>query len=156
VTDQAKLIKHYTATVYILSDAQPRKALLVHHRKYDHWVPPGGHQEAWENPLETAIREVKEESGLEIAPYLEKPQRVDQDRVYLPQPKYLAEFKIPAHKDELEHYHIDFEYVVYVPEQAVSHQEAEAKGIGWFTWDQLKSMPTYPDIRQVLEQELNQ
>ncbi len=148
------VIKHATVSVYILSDGQPRKALLLHHRKHSVWMPPGGHQETHENPLEAAIRETIEETGLDITPYLPKSRRASDHAQYLPAPQYVLESKIPAHGDEPEHYHIDFEYIITIPEQAVAHQPAESHDIGWFTLEELADLSTFEDIRTVLTEEL--
>ena len=43
------------------------KILLIHHKKFDKWMVPGGHIEPFENPIEATIRETKEETGLEFA-----------------------------------------------------------------------------------------
>lgn len=46
-----------------------KKILLVNHKRlarYDFWVAPGGGVEGLETLEETAIREVKEESGIDI------------------------------------------------------------------------------------------
>lgn len=45
------------------------RILLVHHRRqgrYDFWVPPGGGVEGTEDLESTALREVREECGLEV------------------------------------------------------------------------------------------
>ena len=48
---------------YIIHD---NKILLIHHRKLDLWLPPGGHIEKDEIPDDALIREIKEEVGLDI------------------------------------------------------------------------------------------
>lgn len=53
----------FTASVYIVFK---NKVLLHRHRKYPLWLPPGGHIELHEDPNQAALREVKEESGLDI------------------------------------------------------------------------------------------
>ncbi len=56
-------IKHFTASALIIDND---KVLLVFHKKFNVWLYPGGHVEKNENPDETLLREVKEETGLEV------------------------------------------------------------------------------------------
>ncbi|MDO8515168.1 MAG: NUDIX hydrolase [bacterium] len=42
------------------------KVLLVYHKKYSMWIGVGGHIEADETPDEAAIREIKEEVGIDV------------------------------------------------------------------------------------------
>ncbi len=40
------------------------RVLVIHHRRTGHWLPIGGEMEAGETPLEAAVRELREETGL--------------------------------------------------------------------------------------------
>lgn len=53
----------YTAGVYIV---YKDKVLIRKHEKYGFWIHVGGHIELDEHPVEAAIREVKEEVGLDV------------------------------------------------------------------------------------------
>lgn len=53
----------FTASVYVVRDG---KVLLHKHKKLGIWLPPGGHIELDEDPNQTAVREVAEETGLVI------------------------------------------------------------------------------------------
>ncbi len=154
MTKPTKPIKHYTAMVFILTNAQPAKVLLVHHRKSDTWMPPGGHQEAWENPFEAAVREVVEETGIDVSGYFTAYMPLDDHAGLIPRPNQVVEVKIPARGKEAEHYHIDMEYVIRVPEQAAVHAENESHDIGWFTADQLPGLTLPGNVRILLSQEL--
>ena len=57
------MIRHNTATGFVVySDA----TLLHWHRRVQAWLPPGGHVEANEDPVQAVLREVLEETGLEV------------------------------------------------------------------------------------------
>ena len=44
------------------------KVLVIHHKRLGVWLPPGGELQAGETPLEAAVRELEEETGLRVAP----------------------------------------------------------------------------------------
>ena len=50
----------------ILDDENRMLMVKQHHEDHDIWMVPGGGIEAGENAAEAAVREVKEETGLEI------------------------------------------------------------------------------------------
>jgi len=57
---------HITASAVVLSHDRG-SIMLVHHRRLDRWLQPGGHVEPGDNNvIETARREVREETGLEL------------------------------------------------------------------------------------------
>ena len=55
--------RHFTATGYV---ANQTSVLLHWHRKLKLWLPPGGHIEENEDPVQAVIREAKEETGLDV------------------------------------------------------------------------------------------
>ena len=62
-----KKIKQYTSSVFIFrKNDEEWKMLLVHHKKFDRWMIPGGHVEETENPVEAALREVQEETAFTV------------------------------------------------------------------------------------------
>ncbi len=54
-------LRHMTATGFLVWDG---KVLLHWHRKNRLWLPFGGHIEPGEDPVQTVLREVEEESGI--------------------------------------------------------------------------------------------
>jgi len=60
----------FTVAIFVVHD---RKILLIHHRKLDKWLPLGGHIELDEDPEQAALREAKEESGLDVELLGERP-----------------------------------------------------------------------------------
>jgi 8-oxo-dGTP pyrophosphatase MutT (NUDIX family) len=61
-----KLPVHYAASAFVMRQIPERQILLVHHRKFDKHLYPGGHVEAYETPDMAALREVREETGIEV------------------------------------------------------------------------------------------
>ena len=53
----------FTVSVYVVHE---NKVLLHIHKVLGIWLPPGGHIELDEDPNEAAVREAKEETGLDI------------------------------------------------------------------------------------------
>ena len=53
----------FTASVYVV---EGDRVLLHKHKKLGIWLPPGGHVELDEDPNQAAIKEVREETGLDI------------------------------------------------------------------------------------------
>ena len=60
----------FTVAIFVVHDG---KVLLIHHRRLDKWLPLGGHIELDEDPEIAALREAKEESGLEVELIGERP-----------------------------------------------------------------------------------
>jgi 8-oxo-dGTP pyrophosphatase MutT (NUDIX family) len=60
----------FTVAIFVVANG---KVLLVHHRKLDKWLPLGGHIELDEDPEQAALREAREESGLDVELIGERP-----------------------------------------------------------------------------------
>ena len=61
------VVRHFTATGFVVHD----ESVLLHwHPKVKEWLPPGGHIEDNEDPVQAVLREIREETGLsaEIVP----------------------------------------------------------------------------------------
>ncbi len=55
---------HVTSSAWLF-DTERKRVLLTHHKKLDIWVQLGGHMEGESFVLESALREAREESGIE-------------------------------------------------------------------------------------------
>jgi 8-oxo-dGTP pyrophosphatase MutT (NUDIX family) len=116
---------HLTTSSLILHPEEP-KVLLIHHKKYNEWLYPGGHADKDPFLLRSAFRECLEETGIKevrLIPSLKGS--------YLPQ--FFQVFPIPALKDEGTHYHFDSVYLFQATNlKDVSSLSHEIKGIAWF------------------------
>jgi 8-oxo-dGTP diphosphatase len=57
----------FSVAVYARRGGPGGEVLVIHHRRLDTWLPIGGELEAGETPLDAAVRELREETGLEGA-----------------------------------------------------------------------------------------
>ena len=58
------MIRHFTATAFVIH----YNGVALHwHKKIDAWLPPGGHIEPNEDPVQAVLREVYEETGLHVS-----------------------------------------------------------------------------------------
>jgi 8-oxo-dGTP pyrophosphatase MutT (NUDIX family) len=92
----------FVVTVFIV---HKHKVLLVHHPRYDKWIPMGGHIELDEDPDEALFREIKEETGLEVKILNTKPKITHHGTKFLYTPSY-----IDVHDANPPHKHIALVY----------------------------------------------
>jgi 8-oxo-dGTP pyrophosphatase MutT (NUDIX family) len=76
----------FTVAIFVVHDG---KILLIHHRKLDKWLPLGGHIELDEDPEQAALREAKEESGLDVELLGERPPTTSPGTRALIAPRFL-------------------------------------------------------------------
>jgi len=76
----------FTVAIFVVHDG---KVLLIHHRKLDKWLPLGGHIELDEDPEQAALREAKEESGLDVELLGERPPTTSPGTRALIAPRFL-------------------------------------------------------------------
>ena len=61
---RTNLLAHMTASAWVVNPARS-KTLMVYHRIYDSWSWTGGHADGEEDLLAVALREVREETGVQ-------------------------------------------------------------------------------------------
>lgn len=105
--------RHATSTGYVVSGD---RTLLLWHAKLGMWLPPGGHIEANEDPLQAALREAWEESGLEVEVIAPPDLLVVDEPEVLPPPAVILIEDIER-EDQPFHQHIDHVYFTRATEQ---------------------------------------
>lgn len=100
------LERHHTATAYIVANG---KTLLLWHPHLRMWLPPGGHLEPNEDPVQAALREALEESGLKVEVILPPALIACEGPVVLPPPAVILVEDI-VRPDQPFHQHIDHVY----------------------------------------------
>lgn len=148
--------RQVTASGLLVSTEPIPRVLLVHHKKFDSWMQPGGHAERNEAPFQAAIREVFEETGINISEYLQTGERIDDYAYLLPQPRWVMEQQIPPYGDQPLHYHLDHMFVVRLPWQEPKVAEEESHGIGWFTQEEMQDLQMFRNTRFIIDAVLNE
>lgn len=146
--------RQFATSVYIIDQD---KVLLIHHKKFNKWMPPGGHVDPNELPSDAAIRETKEETGIDI-------ELINHNSNHsfdfpnartLPSPYMLLLENIPETPKEEAHQHIDFVYLGKYTSGNISLNERETYGVRWFDKKELEELAEndlFPDVRKVLNQ----
>ena len=123
---------HITASGLVIKDDH---ALLIYHPYIKQWFQPGGHIDDGEEPIQAAIREVFEETGVVCESLSEFLDPIDIDLHEIPEnPK----------KGEGEHLHID---LLFVLEMIEERESPEGIKKAWVSFDQITS----PRIKRALQ-----
>lgn len=121
-----EIIRHFTVAVFVVHHGQ---VLLHFHPKLKRWLPPGGHVEANELPDDAAVREVAEETGLDVVLVGERGVPVDSPRQLVVPAGVQLEDIYPGHQ------HIDLVYFA-VPRSAgkaaIAQSFQAADQVGWY------------------------
>lgn len=106
------------------------KVLLVYEKRRNFWGFPKGHMEDGETEIETALREVKEEVGLEV--------EIDEQK------RYILNYII---KDE-----IDKTTVLYIAtpkNEEIVMQESEIENAKWCSFEEALETLTFYDWKEM-------
>jgi 8-oxo-dGTP pyrophosphatase MutT (NUDIX family) len=122
---------HVTASAWLLSP-DARRFLLCHHRKLDRWLQLGGHADGSPDVAAVALREAREESGLQDLSFAYAAD--------VPVPIDVDVHAIPARGAEPGHDHHDLRFVlIAAPGQTVTLSD-ESNALEWFDMDELEEV----------------
>jgi len=124
--------RHFTATAFVVRG----DATLLHwHKRLGQWMPPGGHIEADEDPVQAVLREIREETGIvaEVIPTqaalaFDYPEQ-------LPAPYTILVEDIPGPGEP--HKHIDMIYFCR-PVDGADHERVDDPTLRWVHERELK------------------
>lgn len=125
---------HLTCTGIVLHPSR-ESFLLIHHRRLDRWLAPGGHVEPVdESPRAAAAREVLEETEVTVI------RGVD----------FLAGMDvhgIPAKSGEPYHLHHDLKFALVAASAEIA-VTSETRGVAWCAFDDADRYSVPPSIRR--------
>lgn len=110
---------HVTGSAVVVG---PRGVVLLKHKRLGVWLQPGGHVDAGETPWEGALREAREETGLDVS-FAD----VGDDGAPLL-------VHVDVHPGGRGHTHLDLRYLVHGGDADPAPPEEESQEIAWFDW----------------------
>jgi len=131
--------RHFTVSGFVVDEG---RTLLHWHPKLAIWLPPGGHIDPNEDPVQAVLREVLEETGMttEVVPGGRSFSFTNVGQ--LPSP--LSIIVADVGEGDAMHQHIDLAYVVR-PVAGVDDVEPECDhGFVWVSEQQLRDCETLP------------
>ncbi len=127
----------HLVSYFVVVDQNTNQILLTDHKKSELWLPPGGHVEINEHPIETVKREAKEELGIEAEFLFDEP-------IFLTVTKTVGQTS--GHTD------VSLWYVLkgnsYNP---IDYEKEEFKGVHWFSFDELPYDRSDPHLGRFIE-----
>jgi 8-oxo-dGTP pyrophosphatase MutT (NUDIX family) len=130
------LMGHVTASAWVL-DPTRRHVLLLHHRKLDRWLQPGGHCDGDPDVRAVAQREAEEETGLAVR--------------LLDQALFDVDIHpIPARGDVPAHAHFDVRFRFEADFQPPVVRLEEAREARWVPLDEVSQYADEESIRRMV------
>ena len=124
------------------------KLLLIHHKKLDIWIPPGGHIDKNETPDDALRREFKEELNLEI----ELLNRNDVPPGGNIKKQLAVPFYVNVHSVK-DHDHCCFFYLCELKNEEclknLKINEREIKDYNWFSLEELEADHIPEDVKNI-------
>ncbi len=145
---RSNLLAHMTASAWVVNAARDR-VLMVYHRLYDSWSWTGGHADGDEDLLRVALREAREETGVEHV-------RPVSEGIYS-----LEVLTVDGHEKRgvyvPSHLHLNVTYLLEADEHDTLHVcETENSGVRWFSLDGALKASTEPWFVERIYKKLNE
>lgn len=147
--ERSLLKGHVTGSAWIVSPDR-QQTLLIHHRKLDRWLQPGGHADGDPDVGAVALREAQEETGLTTL-NLVTPAGPDSDSSGVVPIFDVDIHPIPARNGVPEHLHYDIRFLVEAdPAEPLGFSD-EIKNIRWFFMNEVASITDSESVLRLIQ-----
>lgn len=124
-----RLAGHFTGSALVVTQDM-LEVLLTHHRKLDMWIQLGGHADGDQDLAEVALREAREEAGLDAIDLLPYEAHLGAETLL---PFDLDVHTIPARDGVPEHLHYDVRFLAYTSKPRAISPNHESHALRWLT-----------------------
>ena len=139
---------HFTASAWVVNKERT-KVLMIYHNIYKSWAWTGGHADGESDLLGTAVRELKEETGVENVKVL------DDDIFSLE--IVCVNGHIKRGKYVSSHVHLNVTYLLEVDEnETLRIKEDENSGVKWVPIDEVEVASTERWVKEKVYRKLNE
>ena len=144
---RSNLLAHMTASAWVVNPRRD-KVLMVYHKLYDSWSWTGGHADGETDLLAVALREVREETG------------VEKIRPVSPEIYSLEVLTVDGHEKHgayvPSHLHMNVTYLLEADEsESLRICEEENSGVRWFGLEEALAASTEPWFVERIYKKLN-
>lgn len=132
-------IGHITGSAWVVNKTRNR-VFLLHHRKLDKWLQPGGHSDGDSNTLNVALRETQEESGVSadfIHPVTSEIFDIDIHH-------------IPERKNEAAHFHYDVRFLLEMDDKQQPVISDESNELAWIDIEKVHTLTNEESITRMI------
>jgi 8-oxo-dGTP pyrophosphatase MutT (NUDIX family) len=131
-------VGHITGSAWIVDPAR-EQVLLTHHRRLDKWLQLGGHADGEPDVLKVALREAREESGIDgIRPVNESVFDVDVH-------------EIPAQGRDPAHFHYDVRFLLEADHSRPLMLTSESKALAWVRLSEVVQLTGERSVLRMVE-----
>ncbi len=138
--DRQLMQGHVTGSAWVVNPAHSH-VLMLHHRKLDLWLQPGGHADGDSDIVRVALNETSEESGIDIQ-----------------QIKLLSEniFDVDIHTihesvHDPRHIHFDIRFLLEIDDQLPLPGNDESHQIGWVPLEKVARFNNALSLRRLVQ-----
>lgn len=128
--------ENHLCSFFIPVNKRSASLFMGHHIKADQWIPPGGHLDKDEIPVETVRREFTEELRFNLTD--EKILLFDIGITKIENPKYPCRL------------HYDFWHIVFVPYTDFEYDKKEFYDAGWFSFSDALNKTKRNDYKNII------
>ena len=131
--DRSLAVGHVTGSSWVVNPSRTH-ALMLHHRKLDLWLQPGGHADGDTDILNVILNETSEESGIDLSNIKVVSQNIFDIDIHT----------IFANQYDDRHEHFDIRFLLEIDDTLPVPGNDESHQIGWIS---LKQIPRFNNKR---------